>query len=365
MNRQRRLPICLSAFVTFLCALSFGLLAGCYSFGPEQIRGSHPLYNAAVVDAGNEQLLNNLVRLRYRDPTAFLDISSIASTTKLTFSANANGEFSGSDSGFLGLGGTYETYPTISYAPLQGEDFSKRLLSPISTRDLLSLTRSGWSLRRVFGICVEEINDIPNAPSASGPTPQKAPNQYDSWNRLAVLLDRVHDANLIKAHEDESGRVVLEIKPEARNNPDMLALKRRLGLSLSKDQYPVIETNTTHNESTVTVLTRPLMSTLFYLSHHIDVPAADKNRGLVTLTKTKQGIPFDWQQTPAGQLFHIQVAESRPDDAFIATPYRDHWFYIADDDLESKSTFLLLTQLFRLQAGATKTPGPTLTLPVR
>ena len=51
--------------------------------------------------------------------------------------------------------------------------------------------------------------------------------------------------------------------------------------------------------------------------------------------------------------------------AFVAIPYRGEWFYLADNDLESKSTFMLLTQLFRLQAVAAKSAGPTLTLPVR
>jgi hypothetical protein len=51
--------------------------------------------------------------------------------------------------------------------------------------------------------------------------------------------------------------------------------------------------------------------------------------------------------------------------AFVAIPYRGQWFYLADNDLESKSTFMLLSQLFRLQAGAAKAAGPTLTLPVR
>jgi hypothetical protein len=64
-------------------------------------------------------------------------------------------------------------------------------------------------------------------------------------------------------------------------------------------------------------------------------------------------------------LFHIRQSENQADMTFVAIPYRGQWFYLADNDLESKSTFMLLTQLFRLQAGAAKSAGPTLTLPVR
>ena len=40
--------------------------------------------------------------------------------------------------------------------------------------------------------------------------------------------------------------------------------------------------------------------------------------------------------------------------------YRGKWFYIADDDLTSQSTFSLLSQLFSLQAGQVKMAVPLL-----
>jgi len=44
--------------------------------------------------------------------------------------------------------------------------------------------------------------------------------------------------------------------------------------------------------------------------------------------------------------------------------YRGTWFYIDDADLNSKSTFGLLSYLFYLQAGDIKTFTPALTLPL-
>ena len=48
----------------------------------------------------------------------------------------------------------------------------------------------------------------------------------------------------------------------------------------------------------------------------------------------------------------------------VRLKYRNHWFYIDDSDLTSKSTFSLLMQLFALQAGEIKASGPVFTLPV-
>jgi len=50
--------------------------------------------------------------------------------------------------------------------------------------------------------------------------------------------------------------------------------------------------------------------------------------------------------------------------AAVRVRYRDHWFYIPDEDLASKSTFSLLAQLFALQAGSGDGLRPVLTLPV-
>ena len=94
-------------------------------------------------------------------------------------------------------------------------------------------------------------------------------------------------------------------------------------------------------------------------------PGQHQADGLVTVTTSKTGGVFDWTHTPAGRRFKVRARAERPDNAYIATYYRGHWFYIEDTDLESKSTFMLLRQLFDLQAGQTKSQGPTLTLPVR
>ena len=115
----------------------------------------------------------------------------------------------------------------------------------------------------------------------------------------------------------------------------------------------------------LTVRTRSISSILFYLSQNIDVPKDHADAGLVTITRANTGDEFDWDKTPAGALFKIKTSREQPEMAYLSVPYRGYWFYIADDDLQSKSTFMLLMQLFDLQAGQTKYTGPTLTLPVR
>ena len=61
---------------------------------------------------------------------------------------------------------------------------------------------------------------------------------------------------------------------------------------------------------------------------------------------------------------NIESQEIAPTEASVAVYYRGKWFFIDDSDLESKSTFSLLYQIFALQAGKAEGILPILTLPV-
>ena len=93
------------------------------------------------------------------------------------------------------------------------------------------------------------------------------------------------------------------------------------------------------------------------------MPETHQIEGLVTLTQRSDGGPFEWSELMSG-TFSVRVTDDRPDSAAVRIPYRDHWFYIADNDLSSKSTFSLLAQLFALQAGSGDGLRPLITIPV-
>ena len=72
---------------------------------------------------------------------------------------------------------------------------------------------------------------------------------------------------------------------------------------------------------------------------------------------------FDWNLV-TGNLLKVDSAAQRPPGSFVAVQHRGAWFYIRNNDLESKSTFMLISQLFNLQAGQIKTVAPALTIGV-
>ncbi len=60
------------------------LLSGCQSwFGPNALNETHPAYNQAIVNSLSEEMLLNLVRLKYRDRPYFLSINSVTASMSL------------------------------------------------------------------------------------------------------------------------------------------------------------------------------------------------------------------------------------------------------------------------------------------
>lgn len=360
------------------------VLSGCQSaFGPQALERTHPAYNEAIIASINEQMLQNLVRMRYRDVPFFLEIGSVTASLSLGANAGVGADvnFGGGDSLSPSARVAYADKPTISYAPLTGEDLFKRLFNSLPLDSIFVLTQSGWKIDRVFGLCFERINDLYNAPSASGPTPDEEPD-YEEFDRLLKLLrilqkERgIEIGRKVKRDGGEDERDCSEDKQDCtdivvrlvtdndsfRNEIDQVY--ELLQLDRSRDEF-ILNSDFLQVENTQwTVRTRSISSLLYYLSHNVEAPSRHRDK-LVTVTRTEDDGIFDWKNTPAGSRFKVWTSSEQPENAYISTRYRGHWFYIRDDDLESKSTFMLLRQLFDLQAGHRQSSGPALTLPVR
>jgi hypothetical protein len=63
------------------------VLSGCTSFGPYRVAPDRFNYNEAIAASANEQMLLDLVRLRYQDVPVFLVVSSVL--TQYVYSCNA------------------------------------------------------------------------------------------------------------------------------------------------------------------------------------------------------------------------------------------------------------------------------------
>ena len=105
-------------------------------------------YGAAISDAWNEQLLTNIVRLRYVEAPFFVSLSSVINQYSRDVGAVAGGGLNtalGGDKNTFTASGTarYKDQPTITYVPLAGKNFAVSLLTPIPPESLFALFQAG------------------------------------------------------------------------------------------------------------------------------------------------------------------------------------------------------------------------------
>lgn len=339
-----------------LAALVLAALAaaglGCNVIGPRSLRVGRMAYNQAINITNNEQLLLNLVRLRYQDTPLFLQVSTLS--TSYEFSGGLDFDYdirAGFDRQDAGIDFGFEENPRISYRPLQGEGFVEQLLTPIEIRTIILLYHSGWDLDRLLLLCVQRLNGVRNAPNASGPTPATEP-EYAGFLAVAALLGRLQERGLVELGTDnrDGQRHLLRIDPAASEDPSVLELRRLLGLAPDRTTYPLVNDVVGDDPNEIAIGTRSLLGLMSFLAQAVEPAPGDVRAGRVQVTRTADGEPFDWQQV-MGSVLRIVPHGDPPGGAAMAVRYRAKWYAIADDDLDSKATFNLLSQLFALQSG--------------
>ena len=347
-------------------------ISGCFHIGPTMMQSERIKYNVAIQNTDNQEILLNLVRLRYVDVPQVLHVSNINSQLKVgaDFSSSVTITEGPSPPGIgdvfnFNLLPSYEDSPTITYTPLQGDKFVKNVLSQVKDDVILLLFNSGWSVERIFRLCVQRINDIPNAPSASGPTPKRKP-EYENFDKLVNLMRKLQLKNVMfigyKFHNEEPV-LVMKFAKKALDWYETREIVKILQLTPGKTTYPIMLNAIDHNPDYINLQTRSLIGIFFYLSHAVNVPDDDIKNGRVTLTQDETGTPFDWTEV-LGKVLVIKSDSRKPSDAYVSIRYRGNWFYIDDTDLSSKATFSLLSQIFAIQAGQIVIDKPTLTLPI-
>ena len=142
-------------------------VSGC--LGPKAVRYTRMRYNEVVRATNDEQLLLNIVRLRYADSPIFVDLPNITSQFEVAGQGNYLGGYGNETPGRASLGFgdlSLRDTPTLSYHPREGREIAKALLTPLSS-DMLIVVNAGANLEQLLLFAMNDINDVPNAPDAT------------------------------------------------------------------------------------------------------------------------------------------------------------------------------------------------------
>lgn len=117
-------------------------VAGCVA--PIALRHAVLAYDRNVDQATSEQLLLNIIRARFYQPLHFTKVSSVAATFDFRLSAGIVPP-EGDARGLVGplFSAMAAENPTVTIVPIDGEEFTTRLLTPLDERRFLKLLEVG------------------------------------------------------------------------------------------------------------------------------------------------------------------------------------------------------------------------------
>lgn len=348
-----------------LCTSALALsLVGCSIPSRVTMKGAggRNAYNITIQETTNEQMLLNLVRMRYNDIPFFLNVSSVtsqySSKSGLAAKASVPGFSEKNPVGFSADTGWTNT-PTIQYSPLGGREFARQLMAPLDISVIQELVFTGWDVSRIFRLAIQILDDVPNAVRASGPSPEEVP-EYEKFYEITGLMRDLQLENKLQMGVD-GDMLQISFKSDSKKAKKLAELLPHS--SMVGDRYFIHLKVGYNSDAEVGILPRSLLGCMYYLSLGVQVPKKDLAVGKAYAQRTTSNEVFDWD-TLLDDLVNIHHSDSYPDDAYVAIYYRKKWFYICDCDLQTKKTFALLQQLYNLQAREIKSAAPILTIPV-
>lgn len=369
-------------------AVLLACLASCACFG---LRETPPLYDdqlgysRALGDAEKSAALLNVVRIRYGDSPTFLQATQVISGYQLQHNVTGGFELFPAANPSTFLTGTasaqFQQTPTFTFQPLSGAQFAKSFIRPLSPDDLLPLAMSGLPIDVLFRLGVQSTNGLSNAvaltqtgaagspgfflllrdlrrlqiaglltirlPQNAAPAAASAPTSSPSSSDVKSAISQA-----------SSGHEHVYLSFSASIDPDLEATtaeaKGLLGIPPDESQAEVVY-GRMPEPGQVAILTRSMLGVLNQLAIQIDVPPEDVARYRTLPTVGNVGL----ERRP---VVIIRSGAKVPARVFTSVKYGPTWFWIAEDDFDSKLAFTVLQVLLALARTET-VPGTIVTIP--
>ena len=186
----------LLAILGMLCTL---VLSGCLS--PITLNRAVTTYDEAVTEAISKQLLINIARAHQHQPIHFTGVSNIAATFEFRVSAGATPALTGEASKTLLpiFGGSVAENPTISIVPIDGEEFTKRLLTPFPESKLLLLLRQRYDIDLLLRLMTQELLMKEGGQEVAYRNTPADPKGYEMFRRVVTHMSSIQDRNQLYA----------------------------------------------------------------------------------------------------------------------------------------------------------------------
>ena len=177
-----------------VCAV---LLCGCLP--AMQLNRTVMAYDAIAADAVSKQLLLNIARAVSNEPLHFTALSNVTATFNFQMNAGATPPLGGVEGGLSLapiLGGSWSDNPTFSIVPVEGEEFTRRLLTPFPESTLTLLLRQGADIDLLLRLMAAEYRTELNGQKTYYNKPLDREG-YSLFRRVVLHLSSIQDRSAL------------------------------------------------------------------------------------------------------------------------------------------------------------------------
>ncbi len=232
--RRTRNTVLLAATLWWLSLI----VSGCAS--PVAMHKAVLEYDWTVNRIETELLLLNIARTRYHEPIHFTAVSNIAATFDFRVNSGLTGLLSGApgaDSLSLMLGSSAAENPTVTIIPIQGKEFTTRLLTPLTEETIFFLAQQRIDpailFRLVSRVIILESEVLSNQPHRQ--------EEYRKFRQRVMHLSWLQSERHLfigpleftDGGERKTGRVVM-----TNYDPNTLSNNERRTLQRQAERFP-------------------------------------------------------------------------------------------------------------------------------
>jgi len=343
----------MSVFRLLAACLILLSCTACQSVGPPTIQRDQFDYNKAISVSRKEQLLLNMVRLRYGEAPVFLSVASVISQYSiegaLTATAPSYDRPNSAGAPIASGSARYTDRPTITYQPLTGKELAGTLLSPVPLNAAFALIQSGYAIDMTLKSTVRTLNGMPSY------TREKGIQWNHDFLRAVDALSRVSGSGAGSVRLD-GDHVYYVLHPKTGDEAQASAVaefRTAMGLDPSRSEYELVISAYRGSSDQITITMSSVLDILNVISAQFEVPQAHISSGWTYQTLSPG--------STSESLIVVHASAEEPEHPFVATSERGYWFWIDESDYASKRAFSFLTMLLTLaESGGDRSPLVTI-----